>query len=87
MTDMGVAPRDTPRDGEHGWYWALHRADDVGTEYLKHNTSSAGNTYGKRDLGAQIPAEATKLYDQVLKSDPRSAAAMIAQQRLETLKQ
>jgi hypothetical protein len=49
------------------WYWKVYASDDVGTNYANHNSgafdgeSAGAAAHGSRDLGGQIPPEATRL--------------------------
>jgi hypothetical protein len=48
-------------------YWMVHTSDDVGTRYNDYNTgafdgaSTGPTTHGSRDIGGQVPPEATRL--------------------------
>jgi hypothetical protein len=48
-------------------YWGVYASDDVGTAYNDYNTgafdgaSTGPTTHGSRDLGGQVPPEATRL--------------------------
>jgi hypothetical protein len=56
-------------EGQHGfdWYWMMYASDDVGTEYADYNGGAfdpdSGGTasHGTRDIGGQIPPEASRL--------------------------
>jgi len=57
-------------DEEHdgfAWYWMLAASDDLGTEYLDNNGGAFGpsadgeTTEGTRDIGGDIPIEASWL--------------------------
>ncbi len=56
-------------EAEHGfaWYWMMYASDDVGTEYADYNggafdpDSGGAASHGTRDIGGQIPPEASRL--------------------------
>jgi TolA-binding protein len=76
-----------------GFYRDTNRIDDAIRLYKEleaHPTNTVPKVRAQLDLAsiyeAQQPLEAKKLYDQIVKDNPGSAAAQLAQQRLATAK-
>jgi len=63
----GLASDERQSKGGFFWYWMLHCSDDIGTEYSDNNSGGVGPqvggaaTHAFRDLGGQVPPEATRL--------------------------